>query len=142
MTKKEEARLDEEELQKKYLELQLMGKQIKNAQGQIEALDEQLESMGQLLLHLEEFKSVKPGAELLSAISDGIFVRSTLKSSDELIVNVGSDVAVAKTPSEAQDLIKEKIGQGQRHRSRLVEEFESMVMLAKESEKELSSMVE
>ncbi|MBI3033807.1 hypothetical protein HYY72_01480 [Candidatus Woesearchaeota archaeon] len=142
MTPTEGKKVDEEELQKKYLELQLMGKQIKSSQAQIEALDEQLEAMEQLLIYLDEFKRVKPGSEMLSAISEGIFVKSTLQSNAELVVNVGSDVAVTKTPDEAQELIRARIGQGQRHRTRLVEDFEGMVMLARESEKELSSMVE
>ncbi len=139
---KKGGKVDEAEVKQRYLELQMAGKHIKKFHERVEALDEQLGSMEAVIQSLEELKSMEEGAEMLSPISEGIFVKGTLKDSNELIVNVGGGVAVAKTVDEAKELLRSRIGQGMRHRSELIEELQQLVADAKQKEKELEAMIE
>ena len=142
MTETTDKEKQEEEMQKKYLELQLIGKQIKQGQKQLEGLDEQLESIAGLISQLDELKETKPGDEMLSPIGEGIFIKGTLRENSHLIVNVGANVAVEKTIDETKELLREKLALGQKHRMQMIEELEGMIEQAKGSEKELSSMME
>ena len=138
----EERKIDEEDLQRRYMELQIITKQIKQGQGQIEALDEQLESLAGIMNSLDDLSGSKKGAEMLSPIGEGIFVKSTLDDNHELLVNVGSNVVVPKTIEGAKEMLKKKIEQGQHHRMQMIEELQGMIEQAKASEREFASMVE
>ncbi|MBI2142170.1 prefoldin subunit alpha [Candidatus Woesearchaeota archaeon] len=135
-------KVDENEVKKRYLEFQMAGKQIKKGHERIEALDEQLGAMEAVIQSLDELKTMEEGAEMLSPISEGIFVKGTLKDSKELIVNVGSGVSVAKTVDEAKGMLRSRIGQGMKHRSELIDELQQLVAEAKQKEKELEAMIE
>ncbi len=134
--------VNEEDVQKKYLELQLLGKRIQAGQQQLEALDEQLQALARTIRELESFKELRQGSEMLSSIAEGLFVKSSLQDNNELIVNVGSGVAVVKPVDKAQHMIRGRMEAGQRHRAALIEELERMMLEAQEFQKELGSMLE
>lgn len=142
MEEKENKKMNEEEMQQKYMELQMMSRHIKAAQQQLEGIDEQIGSMGNLVTELDNLKEAKEGSEMLSPIGEGIFVRSKLADNNQLIVNVGANVAVTKNVDEAKQLLKTRIEQGQRHKERMITEVENMIEEAKLVEKELASMME
>ncbi|MBI2575125.1 prefoldin subunit alpha [Candidatus Woesearchaeota archaeon] len=124
---KKVGKADEDEVKQRYLELQMAGKHIKKFHERVEALDEQLGAMEAVIQSLDELKSMEEGAEMLSPISEGIFVKGTLKDSSKLIVNVGANIAVPKTVDEAKELLRSRIGQGMQHRSELIDELQQLV---------------
>ncbi len=136
-----EKKINEEELQNMYMEFQQLRQQIKHGQQQVDSIEEQILSMESLMHNLEDLKSVAPETEMLSPISEGLFLKTALKDNKELIVNVGAGVAVPKSIDETKELIKSRIEQGQKHRDAMMEELQSMVMLAKKAEQELASMI-
>ncbi len=140
--KKEDIKVDEELIQRKYIELQQMGKQIKQGQQQLDALDEQLDGMARLLDDLDGLKDSENGSEMLSAIGDGLFVKASLKDNNRLIVNVGAGVAVERTVDETKEMITGKLGQAHKHREAMLEELQAMVEQARHAEKELSALIE
>lgn len=140
--KKNQEKEKEEEMQKRYIELQQLSKQIKQAQKQIEAVEEHLNAVSELLESLDEVKNIPAGTEMLSPISEGFFIRTSIKNSQELIVNVGAGVAVVKTIEDAKETVKERMNQIKKHRDMLLEEFQSTVENAKQKEQELATMIE
>ncbi|MBI4438536.1 prefoldin subunit alpha [Candidatus Woesearchaeota archaeon] len=133
--------VSEDEVRKQYIELQLLGRQIKQAQEQVEALDEHLVALSKLVQDLETLKSMRPDTEMLSALSSGIFVRSILKDCSEVVVNVGADVAVVKSVDDAKAFVKGKLDEAQSHRAGMLEELERMVQQARQAEESMASLV-
>ncbi len=133
---------NEEDVQRRYMELQLLGKQIKAVQQQIEAMDEQLGSIAIMIDALDELKGTKEGSEMLSPIGEGIFVKGKLADSNEIIVNAGAGVAVTKSVEDTKELLRGKLEQGHKHRQEMMEDLEKMVEQAKGAEKQLAEMIE
>jgi len=95
-----------EEIQKKYLELQILNKQIKNVQEQFISLQQQLNELNNLEVSLTELKDVKNNKEIFSVLGSGVFVKSKLIDNENVLVNVGDGVLVKKKLNEALDLVK------------------------------------
>src|SRR3989344_3559872 len=95
-----------EEIQKKYLELQILNMQIKNVQEQFISLQQQLNELNNLEVSLTELKDVKNNKEIFSVLGSGVFVKSKLIDNENVLVNVGDGVLVKKKLNEALDLVK------------------------------------
>lgn len=95
----------EKEMEKMYIELQIITQQMKQLQKQILLLNNQLVELTLLYHSLKEFKDIKEGANILVAVGNGIFANAELKNNQELIVNVGANVAVKKDVDSTRQLI-------------------------------------
>jgi prefoldin alpha subunit len=94
-------------------ELEKLITELNQLQQQSEAIKQQIE---QLNLSLTDVKSAEEtlhgikdnaGKETLVPIGAGCFISTELKSDDEVIMGVGSDVAVKKSVKEAKETLKE-----------------------------------
>ncbi|MEK7120772.1 MAG: prefoldin subunit alpha [Patescibacteria group bacterium] len=101
--------MNQEDLQKKYLELQLVDQQIKSLQQQLVVLEQQAVELATLAENLEHLKKVKAQTKSFVQIGVGISVEATIADTRDILINVGSNVAVKKTVSEAIEMIKSQI---------------------------------
>ena|SRR3989338_204097 len=95
----------DEEIKEKYMEFQTI-------QQQLQQLTEHVEQMNQQALELEisinaikELEKTPLNNEFLAPLANGIFVKGELKNNSNLIVNVGSNVTVERTPKEVIELL-------------------------------------
>ncbi len=126
------AQLDEKDLQQKYLELQMLSAQIKQLQKAAALLDEQAQEIAIVTEGLDELKKVGKGNEILVPISSGIFAKGELKESSELIVSVGSNVAVAKTSEDTKKLLQERFVEIGREKDEIFIQLQGLVQVAQE----------
>lgn len=131
----------EKEVQKKYIELQLLGNQLKQMQSQIQALDEQSVGLSNLIENLKELKLVKKGTGILVPFSEGIFVKAGLESGDELIVHIGGNVAVKKSIDETIEFIDEKKREIVEQREPILEELQKASIKTQELEESLNALI-
>jgi len=133
--------MDEQELQQKYYELQMIEQQLKAFQNQIFKMDEQVVEIRLAMENLEELKSTQKGKEILVPLTQGIFIKSELKDNEKLIVNVGANITVEKTIEETKDLLKKQIGEISKYKEELestMQGFEKeFAKLAEEIEKQV-----
>ncbi|HSU73048.1 MAG TPA: hypothetical protein VLJ21_04340, partial [Candidatus Binatia bacterium] len=80
--------------QRKYLELQVLNQKMQQVQEQVQQLEQQIVEVDKVSQNLDEFSKVKPGAESLIPVANGLFAKATLLETQTLVVNVGSNVAV------------------------------------------------
>ncbi|MEM2954562.1 MAG: prefoldin subunit alpha [Candidatus Nanoarchaeia archaeon] len=100
---------ENKELQKKYLELQILNAQIKQIDEQLLLVDQQvaeLQIMRNALNILSE-KSVPFNS--LIPVGKGVFVSGKISETKEVLVNVGADVFIKKPISEAKNLIENQL---------------------------------
>ena len=101
--------MNKEETQKRYLELQDFSLQLKQLQEQLANLEAQIFEMQRTKESIEDLEKMKAKKEILIPISNGIYTKAELDSSDKLLVNIGADLMVNKSFEDTKKLIDEQI---------------------------------
>ncbi len=127
---------DNDELRKKYMELQMLHKQIAQYQEHIQGVGEQISNIHELISALSELSKRKKGEEVLVPIANGIYFKTELKDKDRFLVNVGKKVVVEKNFEETVVLLKEQIKELESYRENSINAHNTLVTKAKEIEKE------
>jgi len=99
--------MNEQEVQQKYIEIQIIEQQMKEYQNDLTSLQMQINEMENLKESLEEIDKSKKDNEILTTLSPGVFIKTQLKSKD-ILMNVGSGVVVPKDIKEALEIIKDQ----------------------------------
>lgn len=100
---------DKQAMQEKYMEFQAMQQQLNNIQKYNEELQAKVFEFHQAKESINQLKDVKKGTELLVPAAQGIFIKSALQDTDELIVNIGANTAVGKTIPQVIELLDSQI---------------------------------
>ena len=95
----------------KYLEFQLLQQQLEQLTKYIEELESKQAEFLSTKENLSELSASRIGSEVFMPVAHGIFAKATLSSSEELLVNVGADIAVAKPMPEVVNLIDRQIAE-------------------------------
>lgn len=133
---------NEKQLQEKYLEFQLLERQMKQVQAHLEQIEQQIAEMVVLQHNLGEMKGVSVGRELFVPLGSGIFVNAELKNNKEVLVNVGAGVVVKKSCDSAAEILEHHVSElrsVQGERAYLLDELSHR---AGRIEQELSTLVE
>lgn len=131
--------MEKEELQKKYLEYQLLDQRIKQLQQQMQTAEQQLIEIMATLQSLDEFALLDEGSEILVPVNNGIFTKARLKKENKLLVNVGASVVVDKSIEDTKKLIEKQEQEMEKIRDQIAENINMLVEKATVLEKELSS---
>ena len=134
--------MNQEELQKKYMELQMLDQQMKQIQKQLQILETQTEELHATKQQMEEFAASKPGSAMLVQLATGIFAKAELKDTKEFVVNVGSNVAVAKDLLSTQKMIDENIQEMKKLSEELMHSLQQTASQAVSLEEDLQKLVE
>lgn len=104
-------KIKEKETQQKYLQFQLLQQQIEQISQQLEFLARQFVDLESSQDALRQLQKTAKNSETLAAIAPGIFIKTSLKDNQKLIVNVGANTAAEKTvPGVIEMLEKQKGG--------------------------------
>jgi len=101
----------EEQAQEKYLEFQLLQKQLEQLQGHLEEVQTKIVEFHQTRDALHELQGVKQDADCFVSVAQGIFARARLQQPDELLINVGAETAVVKTIPQVVELLNRQIAE-------------------------------
>ena len=142
MAEKTEHAEKEKQMQEKYLEFQLLERQMKQVQAHLEQIEQQLAEMVFLQQSLAEMKGIPAGKELFVPIGSGIFVNAALKSNQEVLVNVGSGVVVKKSFDAAVEILEKHRGELQVVQDDRVQKMNELSGRAAGIEQELATLVE
>jgi prefoldin alpha subunit len=132
---------NQKELQKMYLELQLLDEQMKQVQKQAVALDEQLVELNNTLQALDDFNKTEIGTNILVSLSPGIFTNAELKNNKELFVNVGNNIIVKKNVAETKEMLKKRQDAINKYREAILVELQKMNEKAVNIEQEINGKV-
>ncbi len=133
---------NQKELQKMYLELQLLDEQMKQVQKQAVALDEQLVELNNTLQALDDFNKTDIGTNILVSLSPGIFTNAELKNNKELFVNVGNNIIVKKNVAETKELLKKRLDAISKYREAILVELQKMNAKAVNIEQEINKKIQ
>lgn len=133
--------MSEEEIQRKYLELQLIEKQIKQIQQQMQFMEQQLLELNSLSNSVEEITKVKPKTEILVPLGAGVYTKAELKDNKDFIMNVGADITTTKSAKESISIIENQIAQLKALLEQLSAELENAAIAGHKLQGELQEAV-
>jgi len=129
------------ELQKLYLQMQLMQQQSQQLQQQIQSIEQQVEELEGVRDGLERLKDVKPGTEIYVPFAGGVFIKAELKDSENLLLNVGAGTAVTKPIPDTIETINAQIAEMAGLRKQMAEQLDRIIAKAKEVERNMEKLV-
>lgn len=133
-----EDKAKQQKLQEKYMEMQFIGQQIKQVQSQLQMIDAQLNELIITKEGLSEIEKSKPGSEVLSSLSPGIFIKTELKDNKDILLNVGAGVGVNKSMKEAHELVETQTREIKNVQRQLLDNLQLLNSRVNELEKEMS----
>lgn len=115
-----------EELQKKYLQLQMFRQQLQVMLEEKGMIDEKLSEMAMTMAALRELDNMKKGEEIWSSMGSGAFVRSDIKDLDKVLVSVGAGVVLKETRPKAIEILKSRMDELSQLNAELVTEINKL----------------
>lgn len=110
-----------EELLRRALQLRQESEEIEQQLGFITEQIKELESFRESLAVLEQSSE----KEILSHLGRGVYLKNQRASDGRLFVDVGANILVRKTPTEARKIITEQIKKFIEARTQLIERLEA-----------------
>ena len=131
---------NQKELQQRYFQLQVLDSQIQQLQKQHKLLEENAAELVFAKQGLDELSGASVGSEILAPFSSGIFVKGVLSNNSEVIVNVGSNVAVKKSVPDAILLLDSQLGEVREAQTNVLLELSGLTKQAMGLESELRAL--
>jgi len=97
---------EKEQLQEKFMEMQMVTQQQRQIEEQIKLIEQQLQEMESTKQALDDIKKTEKGTKILVPIANGMFTHATIDNTDEMIVAVGANTAVKKTNAETRQMFE------------------------------------
>lgn len=91
---------DTQKLQQLYTQLQLLENQIKDAEEQIAAVEQQKNEFSAISSGLSELSKQKTGINSYATLGVGIFAKAKIMDTNSFLVNVGNDTFVEKNSED------------------------------------------
>ena len=128
----------EEELQKKYMQFQLMASQAQEMREQINVLESKLTELRMLISTLESLPKLNKNASTWSNLGMSTYVNSKLSDTKEVLVNVGAGVFMKKNIPTAIETVKSQISMSETYLEQLVSSLQTISMQAEALQSELA----
>jgi prefoldin alpha subunit len=140
MTDVKEAK--QKEMQKKYMELQMVDHQMKQIQQQVEALEAQSAELDMVQAALDDFSKSKNDSELFVTVTPGIFAKAKLEKNDSVLLSVGSGVVVQKNIPDAKKVLAGQVVEMRKLQEELSGQLDKLSKHAEKVQEELKKLIE
>ena len=131
---------DENNMEQKYIILQMIDAQIKELENEIGAIEQRSFDIINLRASLKSLSAVKSNSKSFAPLGYGIFTESEVKNTNHVLVNVGSGILVKKTIAEADELLGKQIGQIDNITLQLTQNLTSLATRAQQIEQEIQAI--
>ena len=131
---------EEENLQKLYLEFQMLDQHIKQLEKQSAVLNNQLMELMATNQSLDDMKKTDQKTEILVPLSSGIYAKAELKDNKSFIVNVGANTALVKDISSTKKMIEDQIDELKKLQEDLVNQLQTQTLKAASMEQEINKI--
>lgn len=98
-----------QELQQKYLEYQLIARQLNMLNQQLELINNKIYELNVLVQSMDEINSLKKEHEILVPVGPGILVNASIKNTNDVLMNIGANIVVKKSVANSKEIIEMQI---------------------------------
>jgi prefoldin alpha subunit len=120
-----------------YLELKELDVEIKKVNNHVENIDEQLSELQSNKQVLSKFIELKSGDDLRVPLVSGVYFKAELKDTKQVMVNVGANVTVEKSPLEVIEILEGQISELTEYRANLVGQMKQLIERIEKIQKEV-----
>ena len=131
----------EQEVKNKYIELQLLTQQIKPLQQQVVLVEHQIFDYNQIMENLNEISNLKEGEEIFTQLNPGIFIKTILKDTKDVIINIGADTVITKDIKNAKEFIEKQINELKKINKDLEDELKKLLVQNQDIQEELQNLI-
>jgi prefoldin alpha subunit len=120
-----------------YMELRELDGEIKKVNTHVENIDEQLSELQSNKQILSKFIELKSGDDLRVPLVSGVYFKAELKDTKHVMVNVGANVTVEKTPLEVIEILEGQVNELTEYRATLVGQMKQLIERIEKIQKEV-----
>jgi prefoldin alpha subunit len=134
--------VDEKEVQKKYIMLQLMKQQLNALAEQKNLINEKIAELAVSIDALKKLENVKEGQNIMATLGSNVFISADIHDTEKVLVNIGNGILARKSREDAIIFLQgnmEEIGNIDKE---LTSEINKYVAEIQKLEPELQKMVE
>ena len=128
-----------DDLQKKIVEFQILDTNLKMLQEKAGLVNQKLEDLQRTKIAIEELKDAKPSKALVP-LGSGNFVYGSVENCDDIIVGIGSDVAVKKKSEKALEFLSSRIKDLESELNTVLKQSSAFVMQLEKVQQEIESL--
>lgn len=132
----------QQELQRKYVEYQMMEQQIKQMQQQLEKLEQQGMEAAAVEQCIVDVGNTSKGDEVLVPVTGGVFFKTKVEDSQTFLVNVGGGVVVEKDVKGTRQLIQKQSEEIVKYKEHLTKQLAEKITAFQEMEIALKKLIE
>lgn len=129
-----------EQLQEKYVELQMTAARIKQIKKQLKAIESQEAEMEASFNNIEELAHAESEKELLVPVGQGIYMRVKSAGAKDFLVSVGAGVVLEKSVEQTKALLREQLDELLGLKDQIASELPELMDAAKKLETELEEL--
>jgi len=128
-----------EDLQKKLIEFQILDTNLKTLQERAELLGQKLEELQKTKFSIEELKNANP-AKAFIPLGSGNFVRGSIENCEEVLVGIGSDIAIKKNRQDALKILDSRINELEDDLNNILKQVSVFVMQLEKVQQEIENL--
>jgi prefoldin alpha subunit len=130
-----------DELQKKIIQFQILEANLKTLQEREEILNERILEIENTKAAIEELKKTRPGKTLIP-LGSGNFISGKIDDTEEVIVGIGSGVAIKKNREDAVVILDDKFKEFERDLNNLRNQGASIALQLAKLQEEIEKSQE
>ena len=103
--------MEEKDMQRKYLQMQLMKQQLNGLLEEKSILDEK---RSEIMISIEATKklgSIGKGQEIWAPLGSAAFARSDIKDTEKVMIGIGAGVVVERNKDDAVGILEQRLGE-------------------------------
>jgi prefoldin alpha subunit len=128
-----------DDIQKKIVEFQILDTNLKMLQEKAGLVNQKLEDLQRTKIAIEDLKNAKPSKALVP-LGSGNFVYGSVENCDDIIVGIGSDVAVKKKREKALEFLGSRIKDLENDLNTVLKQSSVFVMQLEKVQQEIESL--
>jgi prefoldin alpha subunit len=128
-----------DDIQKKIVEFQILDTNLKMLQEKAGLVNQKLEDLQRTKIAIDDLKDAKPSKALVP-LGSGNFVYGSVENCDDIIVGIGSDVAVKKKREKALEFLGSRIKDLESDLNTVLKQSSVFVMQLEKVQQEIESL--
>lgn len=131
---------DENKLKEKYTEFQMLEQTLSHMNQRKSTIENQLNEFLSLQESLDNLKESDNNSPMYSPLGSGVFIKSEVKDTNNVLVNIGSNIAVERSVEDSKKLIDKQTSELRKILSRLEKEINDGLKKGNELNSELAKL--
>jgi len=132
---------NQEDMQQKYMQMQMVEQQIKQLQQQMQTTEQQIMELSITLQALDDIKKVEKGTDILVPLASGIFAKAKLEDNTNLMLNVGAGTTIQKDIPGTKEMLVKQMNEIRNVQEQFTQSIQELNIKAQELQKDLTQVM-